>query len=254
MTRWLYALVAFVLGLGAPAGALVLRALILPGHRFDVLRDLQENAFFYGYLLLGTCVIFAIAGYSAGVQIEKLKKAEEFYHYLADHDSLTGLYNSRAFVERYNRSLARGAKLQQQVALIVADVDHLKLINDAYGHETGSRALQHVAVALRVSKRAADEAARWGGDEFAVLLEGGDQDAALRVAEAAIAFLRDNPLHAAKGEQVQVTATMGIVAAVPSSPRDDLFATADAALYEAKKAGRNQVRVFPHRQTSGLTI
>lgn len=246
VTRWHYAGIAFLVGLGAPVGALLLRALFLPSVRFEVWHDVQENAFFYAYVLAGTCCVFALAGYAAGVHVEKLKKAEEFYHYLADHDSLTGLFNSRAFVERYNRALERGAKLGQQVALVIADVDSLKEINDLYGHEAGSRALQHVADALRLSKRASDEAARWGGDEFTVLLEGGDQEAALRVAEMAIGFLRDNPLHVGKGEQVRIAVTMGVTAAVPSSPRDDLFATADRALYQAKREGGNRALALPH--------
>jgi diguanylate cyclase (GGDEF)-like protein len=93
---------------------------------------------------------------------------------------------------------------------MVIDVDHLKNINDAYGHPAGNEALVHIANALRVAKRADDAAARWGGDEFAILLEGGDSGRASRRDQRAGARAR---LDDSSTRQVPVTVTIGVCTA-----------------------------------------
>ena len=237
-TRWTWAATGLLLGFGAPAGAFLLRLLLVPSTRDGAWSDLRANAFFYVYSLVATCLVFAVAGYVAGVRADRLERAEAFYHRLSEHDPLTGLLNGRVFHDRYRRAVKRAARLGDTIALLMIDVDHLKLINESRGHAAGSAALVRVADAIRAAKRASDTAARWGGDEFAVLLEGGNAEAAQRTAEGIRKFLAG-----ARGTK-PVTVTIGITAAVPAEDgADELFAAADAALYAGKREGRNRVTV-----------
>src|SRR5205807_3750010 len=160
-----------------------LRYYLVPAVRLNPAIELATHRFFYLYELFGTCFAFGIAGLAAGLHAERLRRAEAFYQNLSEHDPLTGLYNERAFRDRYERSLERAVRLRQPISLLLIDVDHLKQINDRFGHLMGNEALLHVARALRRAKRSEDAAARWGGDEFAVLLESGDESAARRVAD-----------------------------------------------------------------------
>lgn len=231
-----------MLGLGAPVGALLLH-MILDGHaRADVLLELRTNAFFYLYDLIGTSLVFAVAGFIAGARAERLWRAEQFYHRLSDADPLTGLLNARAFHDHYGRAIERAAKLGEPVALILIDVDRLKDINDEHGHDCGNTALVTIARTIEESKRVSDVAARWGGDEFAVLLNGGDESAALRTAEAITRRLAAAPR---PHPSIVLTVTMGVSAGVPAAGRLDLFSCADEALYAGKRAGRNQVQTRP---------
>jgi diguanylate cyclase len=219
----------------------MIRAAMFPEVRADIGSDLAVHRFFYLYQLVGTCLVFAVAGWAAGRRTERLENAESFYQSLAEHDALTGLYNERAFRDRYSRALERGARMGQPIALLLIDVDNLKKINDQHGHRMGNKALIHVANALRDAKRTTDSAARWGGDEFAILLEGADASATRRVADKVLTRVREKPVPFTRG---QLTASVSIgAAAVPAATFDvDLFADADRALYEAKRAGRNRVQ------------
>lgn len=235
-----YPLAGLVLGAGAPAGSFLIRLLSMPSVREQPSGDLRTNAFFYLYELVATSLIFSIAGYLAGRRADRLRRGEAFYHDLAEHDSLTGLHNARAFVDRYRRALDHAAAAGEPLAMILVDVDKLKEINDKLGHEAGNLALIQVADALRHSKRAADVAARWGGDEFAILLEAADLAAAMRVAERIMGHLRDAP---ARLERAGVSVTIGICATEQPSPSLDLFAEADRALLTGKARGRNTIEV-----------
>jgi diguanylate cyclase (GGDEF)-like protein len=233
-----YPLIGLLLGMFAPVGALVIRLLMSPVVRASPAADVKAHMFFYAYQLVGTSIVFALAGWAAGARAEQLEQAENFYQTLAEHDALTGLYNERAFRDRYSRAIERCSRTAQPVSLLLIDVDHLKRINDKHGHRTGNKALIHVANALRDAKRTTDSAARWGGDEFAILLEGADANATRRVAESVLTRVRDKPVAFTRG---QLVASVSIGAATSASPNDDLFAIADRALYEAKRSGRNRL-------------
>lgn len=237
-----YPIIGVLLGALAPAGSFLWRLLAFRKVRERPFEDLRSNGFFYLYDLVGTSVVFAIMGSIAGRRVEGLRRGEAFYHDLAEHDGLTGLYNDRAFADRYRRAFDRAVAARQPLAVIMLDVDQLKAINDAFGHPAGSQALMHVAAAVRHSKRAADVAARWGGDEFAILLEGADEAAAMRVAERLIAFLRSSPLPL-DHTSATVSVTIGVCAAAQASSRTDLFAAADHALLAGKKRGRNTIEL-----------
>src|SRR5438045_2457359 len=173
-SRWAYALAGAILGLGAPAGGFLLRLLFNERVARAPLADLRLNGYFYLYQLVGTCAVFSIVGFFAGRRTEHFQRSEQFYHQLSEHDELTGLFNSRAFRSRYRRATERARRHGEPLSLLLIDVDHLKMINDRFGHAAGSQALRQVGRALQTAKREDDLAARWGGDEFAVVMEGAD--------------------------------------------------------------------------------
>lgn len=237
--KFVYSVTGLVLGVGAPVGAFFFRLILLPTVRAAPLEDIANNSFFYLYQLIGTSLVFAAAGWVAGNRAEQLRRAESFYHTLSEHDPLTGLYNARAFRDRYARALERAERKQGPLSLVLVDVDGLKRINDRFGHIVGNDALVFVANGVRDSKRKEDFAARWGGDEFAVLLGGGDASAARRVAENLLQRMHERPLHHDRGD-IPVTVTIGVCTARHPNSGDDLFAAADRALYEGKSAGRDR--------------
>jgi diguanylate cyclase (GGDEF)-like protein len=237
--RVTYLIIGLLLGIGAPIGAFITRFLMIPAVRVAPMADIAANQFFYTYQLIGSGVVFAAAGWITGARAERLRDRESFYHTLAEHDPLTGLYNARAFRSRYGRSLERAARTGRPLSLLLIDVDHLKQINDRHGHTTGNKVLMHVATALREAKRSEDSAARWGGDEFAILLDGGDSASARRVADNVLARVQAKPVAFTRG--ITVSVTIGACTASHVKADADLFAAADRALYEGKHAGRNRV-------------
>jgi diguanylate cyclase (GGDEF)-like protein len=155
---------------------------------------------------------------------------------LATRDSLTGLANRRLFDESLQREVARAHRLAAPLSLLVLDVDHFKQVNDTYGHQIGDSVLREVAEALVANTKNYDVAARYGGDEFVVLLPGCRRVDALRVAERV-----RTSITRAVGE-APVTISAG-VATIPDNAGDAerLLAAADAALYDAKRTGRDRV-------------
>jgi diguanylate cyclase (GGDEF)-like protein len=155
---------------------------------------------------------------------------------LATRDSLTGLANRRLFDESLSREAARSQRLGAPLSLLVFDIDHFKQVNDSYGHQTGDRVLREVAAALVTNTKGFDVAARYGGDEFVVLLPGCKLDDAQRVAQ------RVQREIARQVGDAPVTVSAG-VATMPDNAHDSerLIAAADAALYEAKRTGRDRV-------------
>ena len=160
----------------------------------------------------------------------------------ASTDALTGLVNRRSFDEHLKRLLNETDRFGQPLALILADIDHFKRINDTWGHEAGDEVLRRVAKKLTEGVRNVDVCARYGGEEIAILLP--------QTSVAGAADLADRLRHAVgakpvkfKGEEIPVTLSFG-VASYPDAValREGLFRAADRSLYEAKEAGRNCVR------------
>jgi diguanylate cyclase (GGDEF)-like protein len=162
-------------------------------------------------------------------------------------DALTGLFNRLHFGEQLQRMLneADREKHGQPLALVVMDIDHFKKVNDSWGHEAGDAVLKHVAHILQEGVRTVDICVRYGGEEIAILMGQTTSDVAVEVAERLRAKIAGSPLRHG-GATISVTASFG-VAAYPETVkvRDQLFPSADKALYIAKHEGRNCVRAKP---------
>ena len=168
-------------------------------------------------------------------------------------DPLTGLFNRRYFQYRLQQEVARNQRYGGPVALLVADLDHFKHVNDRYGHAAGDDALRLVGRLIAQEVRSPDVCTRFGGEEFAVIMPNTASSGAGVVAHRILESLRTRaslcapPIHRpqAKPETVRLTASFGL-AAFPApgvSTADELFARADAALYRAKSQGRNRICV-----------
>jgi diguanylate cyclase (GGDEF)-like protein len=156
-------------------------------------------------------------------------------------DGLTGCFNRRSFELQLERDLHLATRLREPLSLIMLDLDNFKQINDHAGHEAGDVALRMLADNLRAELRAVDCAARFGGDEFAIILPQANTEGALFVAERLRKRIEDMEVPGFG----QVTASLG-VATFPhhASSRDTLVVAADRALYTSKNSGRNRVSVM----------
>jgi diguanylate cyclase (GGDEF)-like protein len=196
------------------------------GHDFD---DSEYDLFSY------------LAG-QAAVSIENVD-LHETVRTQAVTDELTGLFNLRHFNDTLDTEIERSRRFGTDVGLVMLDIDDFKSVNDTYGHQQGDLVLIEVARVLRNLSRDIDEPARYGGEEMSVILPQTDVGGAELLAErmrAAVAALRIERLDGAG--PLEVTASFG-VAALPHSAKDKagLIAEADAALYRAKRAGKNRV-------------
>jgi diguanylate cyclase (GGDEF)-like protein len=159
-------------------------------------------------------------------------------------DPLTGLYNRRHFDEQLRLVVAAAGRHGDETALVIADVDHFKRVNDSYGHEAGDAVLRHVARICRESVRPQDVCARFGGEEVVILCPRTGHQGARLAAERLRRAIASSPLRY-DGLDIAVTASFGVAShphGVPDS--DGLLGAADEALYAAKRDGRNQVKVY----------
>lgn len=184
-------------------------------------------------------VIAALAARAAQASelLARLREREKELERLATTDELTGLHNRRVLYDRMAAEIDRHLRYGHPIALLVLDLDNFKSVNDTYGHQVGDQTLAGVGQVLRSRTRATDVAARYGGEEFAVLMPDTDLDGATAAAER----LR-GCVQRMVAAPVPLTVSIG-VAAIPPCPADAdaLMAAADAALYEAKRAGKNCV-------------
>ncbi|WDY58156.1 GGDEF domain-containing protein [Pseudomonas sp. PSKL.D1] len=155
-------------------------------------------------------------------------------------DPLTGLPNRAAWSERVEREMVDWQENGGHLAMAILDLDHFKRINDSYGHLAGDKVLKIVADQLRKRLRARDFIARFGGEEFVLLLPQTSPAAAAQVAEALRAAIEACPFHF-KGERVVITTSIGLGAFRTGERGDQVLKRADAALYRAKELGRNRV-------------
>jgi diguanylate cyclase (GGDEF)-like protein len=167
-------------------------------------------------------------------------------------DFLTGWHNKRYLTLRLREELARARRQKSVVSLLMIDVDRFKEINDSYGHLGGDTAIREVAQRIESQVRSSDAAARFGGDEFAVLLPGTAMADARRLAERIMQAVGRAPMDVGNGMTRSITLSIGIGTLAPGTSdrdlkalADQLLAEADAALYRAKAAGRNCVECQP---------
>jgi diguanylate cyclase (GGDEF)-like protein len=157
-------------------------------------------------------------------------------------DALTGLYNRRYFEERLDAEVKRSQRSEQPVSLVLMDVDHFKRINDTYGHPAGDATLREVAQKVKAAVRSVDVVCRYGGEEIAVILPSCSMEEAREVAERARSAVEATQGGSGMAFPEPITLSAGIASCpVPFTTPTGLTKAADAALYEAKRKGRNRV-------------
>jgi two-component system chemotaxis response regulator CheY len=178
----------------------------------------------------------------------KLKDARHQLEILAMHDGLTNLLNRRAIHAHAESELSLANRQGAPVSLLLLDIDHFKLVNDHYGHAVGDQALRYVADLLLQKKRPYDWAGRWGGEEFLLVLPKANLEEAARVAERLRVSVETTPLTLADGREVSLRLSLGVSStegrAEGGLSVNQLLQQADEALYAAKAAGRNLVKVY----------
>jgi diguanylate cyclase (GGDEF)-like protein len=160
-------------------------------------------------------------------------------------DGLTGLANRRQCEDTLDAELARLDRFGGPLAVVVADLDWFKDVNDRFGHPSGDAVLREFAALLQETVRDVDLAGRWGGEEFMLILPGTDLAGGAQVAERIRVGLAGRIVLSADGSPLPVTASFGVAATPPAGSASELFSAADAALYEAKRNGKNRVETAP---------
>jgi diguanylate cyclase (GGDEF)-like protein len=176
---------------------------------------------------------------ATSLRITKARLAEE-----ARTDGGTGLLNRRAFDAAFGAEFRRSIRYGRRLAVLMIDLDHFKRLNDQYGHAFGDEVLRTVASTLRANLRESDVLARYGGEEFVALLPETDSAAARVVGEKLREAIATRVFHD-RGTEVRCTASVGaaVFPEIPATSEADLLSRADAALYEAKRAGRDRTAV-----------
>jgi diguanylate cyclase (GGDEF)-like protein/PAS domain S-box-containing protein len=171
----------------------------------------------------------------AGIDITDRKKNEDQVRHPATHDALTGLANYREFIDTLEREVRRAERSNHSFALLLLDLDDLKAINDKYGHLAGNRALKRLSNVIKEHSRATDLAARYGGDEFAIVLIDADPGMANRIAQRVERALRE-------GREQPALSVSGGISIYPEDGQTapELLQAADRRLYQRKKAAHSQ--------------
>jgi diguanylate cyclase (GGDEF)-like protein len=223
-----WALVGFALAPGAPLGLWAYFTIVgIPASG-----EVARTALIYSAIM--TSLIFTSFGFGVGLLMDRLRSA-------ALHDGLTGLLNRRFFRESLPQLQASANRRGAPLCLIMLDLDHFKRVNDTYGHLVGDQTLRAVSEALRESSRRSDLIARYGGEEFAVLCPDTDAETGLHVAErlrAAVEALGEAQL----GHPGPQTISLGVAVQAGGQELmpEQLVDQADAAMYDAKRRGRNR--------------
>ena len=171
----------------------------------------------------------------------QLMSAQEALRDQASRDPLTGIWNRNAIFEIFRRELARATREQSPLSIVMLDIDHFKDLNDTHGHMAGDAVLREFTHRITNSLRPYDDVGRYGGEEFLVVLPGCDLESALRHAERLRKLMANEPFDTSEGRHV-VTCSLGAASATAAEPRsmDTLIRSADAALYRAKRNGRDR--------------
>ncbi len=177
-----------------------------------------------------------------GASIGNIKLFEKMQKQ-AKTDGLTGLENHRTFYEILEKELRRSQRYGGQISVIMADVDNLKYINDNYGHRAGDLAIRQISKKIRLCIRQIDTAARYGGDEFTVILPNTSLPDATVVAERMVEMVASNPLEW-ENEKIAISISVGVGQYDSDSCPEDVTRYSDQALYAAKQAGKNRVEIF----------
>lgn len=160
----------------------------------------------------------------------------------ASIDPLTRLFNRRAMKERLEHEIARSRRNQRPFTVLVVDLDHFKAVNDSKGHDAGDSILLETSVRMKSMLRSQDAIARWGGEEFVILLPETARCCGKQVAEKIRRRIADVPFYA-NGEEIRITASFGVAEFGQESEITQVLKAADEAVYAAKRQGRNRIVV-----------
>ncbi len=185
-----------------------------------------------------------------------LEEANDKLRHMSLTDPLTGLSNRRHLDQQLENSLIQSRDTATPLSLMIADIDHFKQINDTYGHPFGDACLVEVARRIQAEiPETSSTAARLGGEEFVILLEGTPHEKALLTAEAIAAALRNTPV-TSEGHETRLTASFGLITTIPESDTSglDLINRADALLYRAKQNGRDRIETGPSQLENSHSV
>jgi diguanylate cyclase (GGDEF)-like protein len=160
-------------------------------------------------------------------------------------DGLTGLANRRQAEDALASEVSRAARFGGPLAIVIGDLDDFKSVNDEHGHPVGDTVLREFAAVLARTVRDVDIASRWGGEEFLLVLPGTDAAGAVRLAQRIRDYVEGRTLVTPEGIPVRITASFGVAELEDGDAAEQLVASADAALYQAKRAGKNRVELAP---------
>ncbi|MCK4753294.1 MAG: sensor domain-containing diguanylate cyclase [Planctomycetes bacterium] len=183
-----------------------------------------------------------LIGQLVGASIGNVKLFERMQRQ-AMTDGLTGLVNHKQFYDTLEKELWRSRRYGGQISLIMVDIDNLKAINDVYGHRAGDKVIKKISNKIKECIRQIDTAARYGGDEFAVILPNTSIDAALIVANRMVDAVSNSPV-TWKKEHIAISISVGLGEYNSDTSPEDITSRSDKALYTAKQAGKNTVRIF----------
>jgi diguanylate cyclase (GGDEF)-like protein len=240
----LYPAVGFVIGLGSPIGAFLMRYWLAdPLLKVYWLRnELDYNFLFYAYMGVGTVTAFMIFGYVLGLRSERqrisnrvLSARVDELHLKSVTDALTGAFTHGYLHEILELEIQHSLTNRTPLSILILDIDDFKRINDSHGHLFGDRVIKETAETISANIRSEDILGRYGGDEFLVIMPGADHDTAHQVANRICSQIAKN------GYMATVSIGATTFAGREKQGVKDLIAAADANLYAAKREGKNQV-------------
>lgn len=227
----LYALIGALLGLGAPVGLVLVRAVS------------RDELGLYLYVGIGTVLVMTVFGAVLGAKEDALAR-------LSWNDALTGLGNRRLFDQRLREELARAARRKTPLSLMILDIDRFKRVNDTFGHVRGDFVLRTIAEIARDSFREGDVVCRYGGEEIAVIAPETQSGEAHSLAERVRERIEQTEIPL-DGTPWKLTVSVGVAESLPGEKPDAITDRADEALYRAKREGRNRTCVASAVEMAG---
>ncbi len=239
--------VFFVATVFSMAGALVTT--------LAVMGRLPFNAVTFRAVEVGVMTEAVIWALALGLRLRRQQRDRAQAIALSRKDPLTGLYNRRGFFEQATPVYSTATRRSRPLAIVMIDIDHFKRINDLHGHDAGDRALVAVADKLRSTSRLGDIVARWGGEEFVMLLPETPGDQAHALAERMRAAFAGTAVALSDGRRIAFTASFGVGVRQDGATLEDVLRAADTALYTAKDGGRDRVVSTSHytHRTASVT-
>ncbi len=233
---WVYSSTIVIFYLVPPLWAIFLNAVMLLGVAVVYRHADYSQVQLYSFLVtIGLINIFSLL-----FALDEARRKSQLRE-LSVKDELTGIGNRRAFVERIGEVISIHRRYGLDASLVCLDIDRFKEVNDTLGHASGDAAIRSLAEHITGSIRESDHVYRIGGDEFVIIAEGADREAALELTEKVRRGVEECDLI----PEMKITISLGVAVLEDDDTADSWMAHADAALYEAKDAGRNTIRMHP---------